>query len=111
MHNAWWFTAKQWSSAPLRVTIDSILVQDPELTAADVDGRVVVLSLQAGSYFDFNRVATEIWCMLAEPHRVSEIFHLLLRRHDVDAETLARDVTPFLETLVTHRLARIVCSE
>jgi len=95
----------------LRVTNDSILVQGRQLTAADVDGRVVVLSLQASSYFDFNRVATEIWCMLAEPHRVGEIFHSLSQRHDVDAETLARDVTPFLETLVTHRLVQIVCSE
>jgi hypothetical protein len=49
--------------------------------------------------------------MLAEPHRVGEIFHSLSQRHDVDAETLARDVTPFLETLVTHRLVQIVCSE
>lgn|SRR5689334_14001436 len=111
MHNAGWVIARQWSSAALRVTIDSILVQDRELTAVDVDGRVVVLSLQAGSYFDFNRVATEIWRMLAKPHRVSEIFHRLLRRHDVDAETLARDVNPFLETLVAHRLVRIVRSE
>jgi len=95
----------------LRVTIDSILVQDNEPTAADVDGRVVVLSVRAGSYFDFNRVATEIWCMLTEPRRVSEIFHSLSRRHDVDAETMARDVTPFLQTLVTHRLIRVVCSE
>ena len=97
-------TAQQWSPAALRVTIDSILVQDKETTAADVDGRVVVLSLRAASYFDLNPVATEIWRMLAEPCRVSEIFHHLSRRHDVDAETLARDVTSFLQTLVTHRL-------
>lgn len=89
----------------MRVTIDSILVQDQEPAAADVGGRIVVLSLRAGSYFDFNLVATEIWHMLAQPCRVSEIFNCLSRRHDVDAETLARDVTPFLQSLVTHRLA------
>ena len=38
--------------------------------------------------------------MLAEPCRVSDIFHSLAKRHDVDTETLARDVTPFLQTLV-----------
>jgi hypothetical protein len=94
----------------LNVTINSVLVQDKEPTAADVDGRIVVLSLRAGSYFDFNGVATEIWCMLAEPCRVSEIFQRLSKRHDVDAETLARDVTPFLQTLVTQRLVREICS-
>jgi Coenzyme PQQ synthesis protein D (PqqD) len=92
----------------LSVTIDSVLVQDNEPTAADLDGGVVVLSMRAGSYFGFNQVATEIWNMLAEPCRVGQIFDSLLERHDVDAETLAYDVTPFLQTLVEHRLVRVI---
>jgi hypothetical protein len=102
---------QQWGPAALPVTVDSVLVQDREPTAVDVDGRIVVLSVRAGSYFDLNRVATEIWCMLAEPCRVSEIYRSLSQLHDVDADTLARDVTPFLQTLMTHRLIRVVCSE
>jgi len=92
----------------LSVTIDSVLVQDKEPTAADLDGSVVVLSMRAGSYFGLNRVATEIWNMLAEPCRVGQIFDSLSERHDVDAETLACDVTPFLQTLVEHRLVRVI---
>ena len=95
----------------LGVTVDSVLVRDHELAATDVEGRAVVLSLDAGSYFDFNRVATEIWGMLAEPRRVSEIFRGLSKLHDVDAETLTRDVTPFLQTLVEQRLVRMVAQE
>ena len=95
----------------MRVTIDSIVVHDNEPTAASVDGRVVVLSLRAGSYFDFNTVATEIWCMLAKPCRVGDIFHCLSQRHEVNSETLARDVMPFLQTLVTHRLIRVIYPE
>jgi hypothetical protein len=92
----------------LSVTIDSVLVQDEEPRAADLDGGVVVLSVRAGSYFGFNEVATEIWNMLAEPCRVSQIFDSLAERHDVEMETLARDVTPFLQTLVEHRLVRML---
>ena len=95
----------------LGVTVDSVLVRNQELTAADVDGRAVVLSLDAGSYFDFSRVATEIWGMLAEPRRVSEVFRGLSKLHDVDAETLTRDVTPFLQTLVEQRLVRMIAPE
>jgi hypothetical protein len=95
----------------LNLTIDSILVQDKEPSAADVDSRIVVLSLRKGSYFDFNDTATEIWSLLAEPRRVSEIFDCLADRHDVDAETLARDVTPFLQTLVEQRLLRVIGPE
>lgn len=95
----------------MRVTNDSIVVRDNRLPAADVDGRTVILSVGAGSYFDFNQVGTEIWNMLAEPRRVAEIFHRLSQQHDVNAETLSRDVTPFLQTLVDERLIRMVTPE
>jgi hypothetical protein len=49
--------------------------------------------------------------MLAEPCRVGEIFHRLSQQHDVSAETLTRDVTPFLQTLVAERLIRILAPE
>jgi hypothetical protein len=90
------------------VTIDSVLVQEEEPKAADLDGDVVVLSVRAGSYFGFNRVATEIWNMLAAPCRVGQIFDALAQHHDVDAATLARDVTPFLQTLIEQRLVRVI---
>ena len=90
------------------VTIDSMLIQENEPTAVEIGGRMVILSVRAGSYFDLNRVATEIWCMLTQPCRVSEIFHSLSQLHDVDAETLAGDVMPFLQTLVTNRLVRVI---
>ena len=58
----------------MSVTIDSVLVRDKDLAAADLDGHVVVLSVPAGAYFGFNGVASEIWHMLSEPRRVGEIF-------------------------------------
>ena len=95
----------------MSVTVDSVLIREMELAVADVDGRAVVLSLAAGSYFDFNRVATEIWAMLAEPCRVGEIFRRLSDQHDVDPGTLATDVMPFLQTLLNERLVRVLASE
>jgi hypothetical protein len=95
----------------LSITVASVLVREKELAVADVDGRTVVLSLAAGSYFDFNRVATEIWDMLAEPCRVGEIFRRLSDQHDVDTATLARDVTAFLQTLVNEQLVQVLAAE
>ena len=92
----------------MRVTIESILVQDSEPVGADLDGGRVLLSLRAGAYFGLNPMASEIWQMLAEPCRVGQIFAFLSDGHDVDAQTVARDVTPFLQTLVDHRLVRVI---
>jgi len=95
----------------LTLTIESVVIRDNKLAAADVDGRAVVLSVSAGSYFDFNQIASEIWKMLAEPCRVSEIFQRLSRQHNVDPETVSRDVTPFLQTLVDERLVRTLAPD
>jgi hypothetical protein len=92
----------------LRVTIESILVRDNEPVGADLDGAHVLLSMRAGAYFDLNSVASAIWQMLAEPCRVDRIFAALRDDYDADAPTIARDVTPFLQTLVDHRLVRVV---
>ena len=95
----------------MNLSLDSVLVQDKTLPTAELDGRVVVMSLGAGAYFDFNRVGTEIWRMLAEPCPVGTIFDRLLKLHPVDKETLTRDVTPFLQTLLEQRLIRIIAPE
>ena len=79
---------------PMTVTVDTILARDSEPIPATVGEEVVVLSIRAGSYFGFNRVGTEIWNMLAEPRRVDQIFDALSQSHDVDADTMIRDVTP-----------------
>jgi hypothetical protein len=86
------------------ITIDSVLIQDKELAAADLDGRIIVLSVRAGAYFGFNGVASEIWHILSEPRSVGELFDTLSQNHDVDATTLSRDVLPFLQTLIEQRL-------
>jgi hypothetical protein len=98
-------------SRSLNLTVNSVLVQETALSATEVDGRVVVLSLQAASYFDFNKVASEIWGMLSSPRRVEDILQKLSRHHDVDIEIMTRDVMSFLQSLVTQRLVRIVAVE
>lgn len=95
----------------MNLTVNSVLVQEIGLSATEVDGRVVVLSLQAASYFDFNKVASEIWGMLSSPHRVADILQKLSQHHDVDIEIMTRDVMSFLQSLVTQRLVRIVAVE
>ena len=95
----------------MSLTVNSIVDREPGLSATEVDGRIVVLSLQAASYFDLNKVASEIWGMLSRPRRVGDILQELSLHHDVDAETVTRDVMKFLQSLITQRLARIVAVE
>jgi hypothetical protein len=92
----------------MTLTGDTILVRDGEPLPATIEGDAVVLSVRAGSYFGFNGVGTEIWNLLAESRRVGDIVDQLSRSFDVDADTMTRDVTAFLNSLIERRLLRVV---
>jgi hypothetical protein len=92
----------------MTLTDDTVLVRDSEPVATAIDGNAVVLSVRAGSYFDFNAVGAEIWNLLSESRRVGELIELLSRSYDVDITTATRDVTSFLHSLVERRLLRVV---
>ena len=83
-----------------------MLVRDQTLAATDLDGRVVILNLHKDTYVSLNAVASDIWNMLSVPRRVGDIFKELAQSHDVDTDTLTRDVLPFLQHLIERRLAR-----
>jgi Coenzyme PQQ synthesis protein D (PqqD) len=87
---------------------DSVIVQEDEPVAAEVDGEVVMLSERAGAYFGLDGIGSEIWQLIEEPRRVSELCGTLAQRYDVDAETLSRDVTAFLDALLARNLVRLV---
>jgi hypothetical protein len=87
---------------------DSVIVQEDEPVAAEVDGEVVMLSERAGAYFGLDGIGSEIWRLIGEPRRVSELCGTLAQRYDVDAETLTRDVTAFLDELLARNLVRLV---
>jgi hypothetical protein len=92
----------------LPISSDTVIIRDQDCTAAYLDGMVVVLSVRAGAYFDFNEVGTEIWDLLARSCRAGEIFDELLRQHEVDENTLAVHVTPFLEQLAKDGLVQLI---
>lgn len=94
------------STSPLGM--DCMLVRDESLPAAEIDGDLVLLSLRAGCYFELDRVALEIWNVLASPCRAGQLVDDLLQHYDVDSETLHRNVILFLRLLLREKLIRPV---
>lgn len=90
------------------ISSDAVISCDPDFTAAYLDGKVILLSLRADAYFNFNEVGTQIWEMLARPCRAGEIFRGLLRHYEVDEKTLVVHVATFWEQLAKDRLVKLV---
>jgi hypothetical protein len=92
----------------MTVGLHDIIVQEQEPVTAEVDGEVVMLSERAGAYFGLDAIGSEIWKLLAQPCRVSDLCQSLAQRYDVEEDTLTRDVTAFLDDLLARNLVRVI---
>jgi len=90
------------------ISADATIMRDSEVATAAVNDEVFMLSIRLGTYFGFNGTGSEIWRLLAQPRRVSELYEALSTIFDADIESITRETSPFLQTLLDRRLVRIV---
>ncbi len=73
----------------------------------ELDGELVLLDLDQGTYFSMNPVGTRIWQLIERfDGRLQPVIDSLLQEFDV-AETPCRlDLAAWIETLCEHRLLK-----
>lgn len=80
----------------------------PGLAEARVDGDLVALHIENGTYYSFNETAARIWALLDHPKSVSELCTALAVEFDIDAQTCAREVLLLLRDLEKDGLVALV---
>ena len=92
-------------------TIDmtTVLVRAEDLVSSDlVDGETVVTSIEAGSYYALDPVASRIWQLVTKPVAVAKLCDVLVAEYDVDRAQCERDVVEHLNRLRNEHLVRTV---
>lgn len=78
-------------------------------TGTQLDEAFVILCMDNDSYYAFNRSATDIWDLLAEPRTQADLTATLREMYDVDervcAQAVARTVAEFMECGLVHAVA------
>ena len=88
------------------ITLQTVLVASPDLMASEVDGELVMMHVEKGSYYGLDPVAARIWQALQEPKSVDEVCALMMQRYDVDEATCRSEVTAFATQLLDEGLIR-----
>lgn len=76
--------------------------------SCDLDGEVLLLSIENGCYYHMNETASRIWELLDSPHPAGAICTALAEEYDVDRETCEQEV---LRMLAEMRQAGLVVAE
>lgn len=84
----------------------TVLQQNPEIPATEIDGEIVLMSSQTGRYYSLANSAASIWKVLGSATTIEGICASVSAQYTVDEEMCRREVTEFIETLVEHKLIR-----
>lgn len=72
------------------------LKRNPDLVAAEMDGDIVMMSVETGTYFGLTGIAPQIWDALENPQTAEEIFNQLVSLYEVEESVFLADLTAFL---------------
>ena len=90
------------------ITPSTKVARKEGLTAAPVEGDMVILNLEGNNVLSFDPVERMIWENLESPVKVEELGRLLAPRCGTSPEGMQARVLSFLERLAGWHLVRII---
>lgn len=88
--------------------LNSRVARSEEVLTSEVDGEVVMMSIDQGTYSGLDGIGSEIWRLLDSPLTVSEICDAMMARYDVERDVCEKDVLAFLDDLASDDTIRVV---
>jgi len=89
------------------LALESRLVRMPELVACDMDGELVMMSIERGEYYGVGGVGTRVWQLLEEPVSLGRIVHTVMQEFEVDEAACRQDMFSFADQLLSLGLVRL----
>ena len=86
------------------IELKSIVNQNKDIDATDLNGEKVMMNLDIGKYFALNSVGSRIWEIIDEPITVQGVIDMLLQEYDVDYKMCEENVLMFLGRLKDDEL-------
>lgn len=88
-----------------RVLDPSTLVRrSSELLAMELDGEVVLMSIERGNYYGLARTARRIWELLEQPRSLDDLCDHLLVEYQTTRDALEADVGKFVLQLHEEKI-------
>ncbi len=78
--------------------------RNSEVVATEMDGSLMMMSIELGKYFELNPVSKRIWELLETPVSLSGICDVLLKEYEVTPEQCKMEVESHLNELSKKKL-------
>ena len=86
------------------LAIDATVARAEGLVASEVNGEVVILSIELGHFFHLNSTGSRIWHLLGGPMTVAALSAAVGERFAIDADQCRAQVAEFVEAMLDKGL-------
>lgn len=90
-----------------QISLDSIIVQSEGNIVSDMDGEMVMMSINNGKYYNLGIVGSDIWDLTKSPIKVIEVVSKLKEVYEVEEHECIQNVLSFLENLLKENIIQI----
>ena len=81
--------------------------RSPSVLVAEVDGEIVMMSIEQGRYFGLDDIGSDIWKRIDPPCSFAELIDRLAADYDADRAIIAADVCALLLRMAAHDVVRL----
>ena len=82
--------------------------RNPAILFNDFDDGIIMMDIEAGTYFDIDAIGSRIWTLLDQPAALADISAALCEEYSVDPATCLAETGDFLAELTRMGLIRTV---
>lgn len=89
-----------------QIDLNVRLQRSPNLVAAEMDGDLVMMSVDQGHYYAVGGVGPRLWELLDKPTNIEALAQALCAEYRVDLDTCRRDLVKFVQNLIDNDIVR-----
>ncbi|MED3912181.1 lasso peptide biosynthesis PqqD family chaperone [Peribacillus simplex] len=83
---------------------NKLITQNQGNIVSDMDGELVMLSIEKGNYYNLGVLGGEIWSLIERPITISDLIDKLMSQYDVSQQECEEEVLSFLSDLYNEGL-------
>jgi hypothetical protein len=87
-----------------RIAPDTFIQRRNDLLFNEIDGEVVMLSIENGEYYGMDQVGTQIWEIIENPISFKDLINKLCEHYNVTEELCVKDTQAFISQLFEKNL-------
>ncbi len=96
-----------FSAPPLALSDASVIGRSASVITAEVQGEVVMMSVEKGRYFGLDDIGSDIWKRLETPCTFGELIDALAADYKAERDVIAADVRKLLSEMAARNVVTV----